>query len=278
MCNQPHTNLRTLYHGAVLFTLVIFSWMAAVPAAEAGTGHAPLHVGVRCQADYQDDWQPNLDAYRACTGFINEIAITDYVDFYYNLHGGTAGFTNGNSAEACNGCGGVDSVDFFLTVTHGGIAANDATYAELAMWDYYTNSFSQEWRFGDSGKNVQVFSAFSSDIMKTSDGLFWARWGRAMAGGVKIVIGGHDLLYEDNDTGALANFAYRLQVDEPIGSAWLEALWYVDNSNHPSEANTGVDANDCWNRASATMQSVQTMPALRDSQIGYVCWVGWNGD
>jgi hypothetical protein len=280
MGNPINAHPRKLLRGAVLIAIAMVSVLVAMPAAEAG-GHAPLHVGIRCQADYEGDWHYNLDAYPSCTGFINEIALTDYVDFYFNLRGGAAGFTNGNGAEVCNSCGGVDSVDFFFVMTYGGVAfdqTNDRTYAQLAMWDRYTNSLSHEWRFGDSGKNAQVFAAYAPDIMKTSDGLFWDRWGRAMSGGVKIVLGGHDMLYQYNRTGAVANFAYRLQVDEPIGAAWLEALWYADNYNHPSEANTGVDANDCWNRAGATMQTVQTMPALRDSQIGYVCWVGWNGD
>ena len=138
-------------------------------------------------------------------------------------------------------------------------------------------AWTPQMRFGAAGKDVQVFSNYSCDTMKTSDGLFWSRWNGPMSGGVKIVTGGHDLLYDDYTNGA-TSFAQRMQTGESIGSSWLESVWYADNNNHPSEANTGANAQDCWNRAGATMQSVQTMPALRDSQIGYVCWVGWNGD
>ncbi len=258
----------------LMASMAIFSLFA--PAASAQS-HTPMHVGVRCQADFQNTWAPTVNVYPACSSFINQISATDHVDFYFNLHGGAAGFTKGNAAETCNGCGGADSVDFFFMITHGGIANNDATYAGYAMWDNNTLAWTPDMRLGALGKAVKVFATFACDTFKTSDGLFWARWGNAMRGGVKIAVGGHDLLYVDNSTTATTNFASRMQSGQSIGSAWLEALWYANNSNHPSVANTGVNSTDCWNRQGATMQSVQTMSTLRDNQIGYVCWSGWNG-
>jgi Family of unknown function (DUF6345) len=262
---------------ALLFAVVIAFLSIAARPANAQAYHWPMHIGVRCQSDFQNIWAPTVNPYPACGNFINQISKTDYLDFYYNLHGGAAGFTNGNGAEICNGCGGVDSVDFFLVYTHGTIANNDANYAGYAMWDDGSIAWTPQMRFGAAGKDVQVFSSYSCDTMKTSDGLFWSRWNGAMSGGVKIVTGAHDLFYDDYTNGA-TSFAQRMQNGESIGSAWLESTWYADNNNHPSEANTGANAQDCWNRAGATMQSVQTMPALRDSQIRYVCWAGWNGD
>ena len=98
----------------------------------------------------------------------------------------------------------------------------------------------------------------------------------AFGGGVKLLLGAHDLLYDGNSQKG-TEFASRMQDGEPIGQSWLEAVWYADNSNHPSAAATGYNADDCWNRLGMNLQSVQTSPALRDGDIGYYCWVGWNG-
>ena len=271
-----------LFHKTIKHFLLVTASLAAMTVfAASGMAqvyHPPMHVGVRCQADFQNGWAPTVDVYPACSDFISQVQKTDYVDFYFNLHGAAVAFQNGNGAETCNPCGGVDSVDFFFTITHGTIANNNANYAGYAMWDANSIAWTPTMRFGAAGKQVKVLSTFSCDTFKTSDGLFWSRWGNALSGGVKIATGGHDLLYVDNSTAATTNFVADMQSGMSIGSAWLEALWYANNGNHPSVANTGANATDCWNRQGATLASVQTMPALRDGSIGYVCWSGWNGD
>jgi hypothetical protein len=251
---------------------------AIMPASVAPTlahdfPHTPLHVGVRCQADFQNNWDPVWNNYGMCSNFINTIKSTEWVDFYFNLHGGKAAFADGDGAETCNGCGGTDSVDFILIATHGGV---DATQSRYAMWDFKTRAFSGAMRFGDDGKQLKVFATFSCDTLQTSDGHFWDRMGPAFRGGVKIMLGAHDLVYDGQDQKG-TEFASRIQDGEAIGQAWLEAVWYADNSNHPSASATGVDANDCWNRLGMNLASVQTSAPLRDGQIGYVCWAGWNG-
>jgi hypothetical protein len=262
----------------ILFLLPALAGLLVLsPATASAQGHAPMHIGVRCQADFQNNWANNVNIYPACSSFINQIQSTDHVDFYFNLHGASVAFQSGNGAETCNPCGGADSVDFFFMITHGTIANNDANYAGYAMWDANSIAWTPDMRLGAAGKQLKVFATFSCDTFLTSDGLFWSRWGNAYRGGLKIGVGGHDLLYVDNSATATTNFVSRMQNGEPIGQAWLEAVWYANNSNHPSVANTGVNSTDCWNRQGATMQSVQTMPTLRDGQIGYVCWSGWNG-
>jgi hypothetical protein len=261
---------------AVVLAMVVASFTMSASPAAAQTYHWPMHIGVRCQADFQNNWADTISAWSACSGFNNQIVNSDYLDFYFNLHGGQRAFASGDPVETCNGCGGVNSVDFFMMYTHGTIAWNDATYAGYAMWDDGSIAWAPQMRLGGAGQQVKVFSTYSCDTLKTSDGLFWSRWYNAFAGGVKILTGGHDLMWDN--TSALTNYAQRLQNGESIGSAWLEATYYADNRNTPSEANTGANPWDCWNRAGATMQSVQEMPALRDGQIGYMCWAGWNGD
>ncbi len=256
----------------------IAGFSAFASPALAGVYHTPLHVGVRCQDAFQNNWAPEVDVYPACDSFISQIKSTDYVDFYFNLEGAVVAFQNGNGNEDCNPCGGVDSVDFFFMITHGTIANNNADYAGYAMWDDNSIAWTPNMRFGAVGKEVKIFSTFSCDTFKTSDGLFWARWSSALSGGVKIATGGHDLLYVDNSNTATQNFVTDMQNGMSIGSSWLESLWYANNSNHPSVANTGANSTDCWNRQGATLESVQGMAPLRDGQIGYVCWSGWNGD
>jgi hypothetical protein len=257
--------------------MVVIGWASLTaghaPSLANDIPHTPLHVGVRCQSDFQNNYDVTIDPYPMCSNFINTVRRTEWVDFYFNLHGANVAFVNGDPNETCNGCGGADSVDFFLMYTHGGI---DPTQSRFAMWDFQTRAWSGSMRFGDNGKQLKVFATYSCDTMATSDGHFWDRMGAAFLGGLKIMLGAHDLFY-DGDPQKGTEFASRMQDGEPIGNAWLEAVWYANNSNHPSAAVTGVDSNDCWNRAGMNLETVQTTPPLRDNQIGYVCWWGWNG-
>jgi len=223
--------------------------------------------------------------YSACSDFISVISPVEYVDFYFNLHGAQPAFYSGQAAETCNGCGGADSVDFFFMSTHGGIANNDANLAGYAMWDNncadtaYPGcmAWSSNYRFGSAGHQLKVFATFACDTFKTSDGKLWNRWGKAFSGGLKVGVGGHDLLYTGNDTGAATNFAWYLRGNMAIGQAWLESVYYANNSNHPTVANTGANSTDCWNRQGGlTVNNVVGATPLRDGQIGYYCWSNWN--
>lgn len=241
--------------------------------ARAGQWHLPLQYGVRCQNDFQDQWAPTIDMYSMCGNFINQISATDPVDFYFNLHGAAPTFTSGDSTETCLACGGVDSVDFYFMGTHGG---NFGSTAAFGMWDDNSIAYSVNQRLGAAGEQVKVFATYSCDTLYTADGGFWTRWGAALSGGVKLLLGAHDLFYDGNSQKG-TEFASRMQDGEPIGQSWLEAVWYADNNNHPSVANTGVDANDCWNRAGINLPGLPYESVLRDGQNGYVCWAGWNG-
>jgi hypothetical protein len=250
---------------AVMFT-------AAAPA-QAQAYHDPMHYGVRCQDDFENAWNPTIDTYSMCDNFITRMSGTDYIDFYFNLHGAAPTFNNGDPTETCDACGGVDSVDFYFMSTHGGTDSTDAFYT---MWDQDSSAFSSLMRFGEAGEQVKVFATYACDTLFTADGGFVNRWWSALAGGVKVLLGAHDLVYDGNDQKG-TEFTSRMQDGEPIGNAWLEAVWYADNDNHPSFANTGADPNDCWNRAGLNLPGLPYEPTLRDGQIGWVCWAGWNG-
>lgn len=258
----------------------VFILMTLASSATAGT----VHFGVRCQSDFQNGWAPTIDVYSACSDFISEIQPVEYVDFYFNLHGAQVALYSGQAAETCDGCGGADSVDFFFMATHGTIASNNANYAGYAMWDAScagTNppgciAWTPSMRFGSAGHQLKVLATFSCDTFKNSDGLFWNRWGAAYRGGLKIGVGGHDLLYTGNDTQAATNFAAYMRNNTSIGSSWLESVYYANNSNHPTVANTGANSTDCWNRQGLTINNVVSATPLRDGAIGYYCWSNWN--
>ncbi len=256
----------------LVLTGMAISAVCAGPA-QALTPHNPMHVGVRCQDDFQYNWNPTIDAYSMCGQFINTIQGTDWIDFYFNLHGAAPVFNFGNPAETCNGCGGPDSVDFFFMETHGNTSLYDAYYA---MWDWGSNAFSSLMRFGAVGEQLKVFATYACDTFKTSDQRFVNRWASAFQGGLKIGVGAHDLVY-DGDPQKGWEFAGRMQNGEPIGNAWLEAVWYANNDNHPSAAVTGANIADCWYRMGMSLNGAETLAPLRDGQIGYYCWSGWNG-
>ena len=271
----------TLSSVVVRSGLIAIAWFVVmVMPATAGT----VHFGVRCQSDFQDNWAPTIDVYTACSDFISEIQPVEYVDFYFNLHGAQPAFYYGNAAETCDSCGGADSVDFFYVMTHGGIANNNADDAGYAMWDDAcsgTNppgcmAWTPSMRFGSSGHQLKVLATFSCDTFKNSDGLFWNRWSKPYSGGLKIGVGGHDLLYTGNDSQAATNFATYMRNNDAIGWSWLDSVYYANTSNHPTVANTGANSTDCWNRQGLTINNVVSAPVLRDGAIGYYCWTNWN--
>ena len=131
-------------------------------------------------------------------------------------------------------------------------------------------------RLGSTGQQLKALATFSCDTLKNSDGMLWNRWGSAFRGGLKVVVGGHDLLYTGNDTQATTDFAAYMRNNSSIGWSWLDAVYWANTSNHPTVANTGVNSNDCWNRQGMTVNNVVPWYPLRDGQIGYVCWSNWN--
>jgi len=259
--------MKTLVRAKFLLLLPVLCLVLAAPAV--ASYHTPLHIGVRCQNDFQYGWAPHVDLYSMCNQFIVQIHYTDFIDFYYNLQGGAPAFQYGNGQETCSGCGGVDSVDFFFLATHGFTDASG-----YVMWDYNSGAYLSSMRLGSSGKQVKVFATYACDTFRTYDGHFWDRWGNAFRGGLKIAVGGHDNLYDGNSQKGW-EFAGRMQNGEAISQSWLEAVWYADNNNTPSAASTGTDANDCFTRLGMNL-FVGYVP-LRDGQIGSWCARGWNG-
>ncbi|MCL2779832.1 MAG: DUF6345 domain-containing protein [Polyangiaceae bacterium] len=207
-----------------------------------------------------------------CTRFKNGIngVNGDTVGFYYNLIGAQPAIQT--TSDTCFNCGGVDSVDFFFMFTHGGIDPNQARFA---MWDSYTRAWTGSMRVGDNGRQAKVLATYACDTLAVDDNNFVNRWQGVLFGGLKIVVGAWDLLYDGNDQKG-TELSARLENGEPVGFAWNEAVWYADNSNHPLAVATGANSTDCNNRRQANLATALSMPRLQDGAAQVACWSGWN--
>jgi hypothetical protein len=273
----------TSLSGAFRYALIVLAGLTTV--AICTPANAQIQFGSRCEATFQNGWLPNINVDPFCSNFDAQIPIGEFntVEFYYNLHGAVNSFQYGNSEETSRSWGGVDSVDFFLMSTHGGIANNNADIAGYAMWDescpgtIYPGcmAWTDSMRFGSSGRQAKAFATFSCDTLRSSDGKLPNRWGSVFAGGLKIAVGGSELLYASNMNTIGYDFAALMQDDYSIGSSWLNAVYNNDNSNNPGIANTGSNANSCWSRQGVQLNQLMSESVLRDGQIGYTCWSWW---
>ena len=113
-----HERLRTKF---TLVMALVAAALIGAPHVEARAPHAQMEVGIRCQQEYQNNWQldvGNSDVWRRCGNFNSQIGQTDNVRFYFNLHGAKAPLEK--TSDGCGlGCGGADSVDFlYINMQH----------------------------------------------------------------------------------------------------------------------------------------------------------------
>ncbi|WP_394822036.1 DUF6345 domain-containing protein [Pendulispora albinea] len=231
-----------------------------------------VQVGVRCQQEYQNNWQKdvgNNDVWRRCDNFYNGMGWARR-GFQYNLHGAAAGF---HTPDTCGwACGFVDSVDFFYMNTHGG---SNASSSFFAMWDQNSYAITANMRLGASSRQNMVFTTFACDT-HAFDANTWTRWRRAFEGGLVMTLGGHHKLFSGNAQSA-TEFASRMWDGEPIDRAWLESTWYADNSNTPASINTGVNQADCsWRKDNVRASNLLETIPLRDGRIDWWCQRQWN--
>jgi hypothetical protein len=239
---------------------------------QAFVSHGPLTFGVRCEDDYQNNWQVDWNNNGMCNNFNygipNDSGDLDQIAFYYNNHDDQPYIQK--TSDTCFGCGGADTVDFFMVQCHGN---NTTTDGLMFLWNQNVTAKTSQMRLGDNG-SASVFAAFSCSTMPL-DSNFFARWDPPFAGGLKIALGAYDLVYNGNDQKG-TELASRLENGEAVGFSWNEAVWYADNSNHPLSVATGANSSDCANRHGATLGTMQSLGRLRDGAIGYMCWTEWN--
>jgi hypothetical protein len=281
---------RIVVPGIAAFLVVACSSSNAPPEGTASVS-SPIY-GTSCptpkyiymaqsQDDFQNNWQPNMsgDGAAHASNFIAQMNACNWTESgYYNLHGAQPYFET-----TCADCAtGIDTVDMQYVVTHGGY---DSQRTYWAMWDVNALARSDHMRLGGGTSlfgpgpyypGLSVLNTHSCFTAVTSDGHAWNRWYSIFAGGLIIANAAHGSIYSGNTQEAF-EFGVRMENGEPLGQAWNEALWYADNRNGPSTMNTGYYSNgsDCWQRMGTTLSSFPTK--IRDSNIGYMCWSGWNG-
>jgi hypothetical protein len=133
-------------------------------------------------------------------------------------------------------------------------------------------------RFGDDNRQLKLFISYACHIMQIDDRL-WTRLGNVFSGGLKYMVGSHDLIFWGStvdDVGEV--FAANLHNGWTIDNAWRDATgdWWHDND--PAVMTTGVNRDDCYQRLEhATYNDLlYGLPALRDGAIGYYCYYYWN--
>jgi hypothetical protein len=239
--------------------------------AEAG------EFGTRCQKDFQNGWQKTLPyMYARCSGFNNELDDTDTKLFYFNLKGTGTGFTsNDGSASA----GGVDAVDLFYVSTHGG-AKNSTTTASLAMWTQNLRALSSAWRFGDNADGARIFSQYACETLWI-DNASYNRWDQVFKGGVQLVTGSHDKVYDGittDETGE--DYADDLQKGKSVKWAWFDGNgdWWADQDVAIYASSSGSLLECQIRRDLMTWQNIGNWPRYRDNNMNRICasWISDN--
>lgn len=240
-------------------------------STSAAVVHPRLQVGVRGAQDYQNTWQVTLgNAWNNCYGFGSQISSTDSWTYYYNLVGAKPALEETGDAWG-TAYGSADTVDLFFMETHGGNWGSDAVWA---MWDQGSLVYSTAMRLGDDSQQLSVLATLSCDVLANADGGFWGRWYNAFAGGLRVSLGGWDLLYDASGIGA--GFASRLQTGQTFGDAFANATIGGDGRAKPAVTAAAVDANTCWPRLGTSPVNLFAQSRVRDGSIGYMCWVTWN--
>jgi hypothetical protein len=237
---------------------------------ETRQGVLGKRFGTECQSDFQNSWAKTLpQVWNHCSNFNNELDDTDTKVFYYNLHGQKWNWeTDGDQ-------GLIDNVNLFYANTHGGTTATDAQWG---MWDSWTTANSSAMRLGDEAYGLSILVTYACQTMKSNDNNFWPRWDSIFNGGLRVVAGSHDTLFDSTTTNEVGeDFAWDIAHGWSVWNAWSDAAsdWWVDND--AAVATTGVDMNNCWDRQyGITWHNYDNYPRLRDGSNGWVCYSNWN--
>jgi hypothetical protein len=233
--------------------------------------------GTWCQQSYQNGWQATLpEAWNTCAWFNNELDDTDQKIFYYDLSNKAYYWHATGDHQPANDS--ADDVDLLFVGTHGGVTSSDAIYA---MWNQGQFAYSSQMRLGDSawwGGGLAIQATYSCKTLKSNDNLLVTRWANALRGGLKIMLGSHDIVWYGTTTNEVGeDFADNLQSSQAIKMAWRDGLsdWYQDQD--VSVVATGTNSSNCWSRMdNMKWQNYGSYPFIRDNSIGYTCWYWWD--
>lgn len=250
---------------AAVFGVALFFGAASGARAQAD-------FGTLCTADYQNGWQGSLPySWNRCGWFVSQLDATDNRIFYWSLENAETFYSS------CDGCGGIgaDTVALLYTNTHGGAINNPDAF--LPMWNQ--NSFAQTntdgWRLGDESLGLSILALYACETLTNADSstALINRWRNTFRGGLRIVLGSHDKLYDAEMTDEVGeDFAAEMQYGQPLMWAWFygNSDWYCDQD--VKALATGTNESVCKSRRdSMKWQNFTSFPRLRDGQIGYYC-------
>jgi hypothetical protein len=225
---------------------------------------------------YQNNWDNNFCDSSGCYGWATTNGFGNRFDdfntklFSWGL-GGTKSYLEDTNDHLTS-----DAVDVLWLFTHG--EALDAANSLWRMWDSQQNAVSTSMRLGDEARGLKIFASFACGVMKYSDGMFWARLGSIFRGGLKYMVGSHDLIYWGwtmDESGR--DFAANLHGSQGIHNAWKNAMSDWWHANDVTAAATGTSIQDCWNRHHSYDHYLSnTFPVLRDGMITHYCYYSWD--
>ncbi len=256
---------------ATVNTVAVMGGVVGTATTQAG------QFGTRCQESFQNNWQVTLPSmYERCGGFNDELNDTDTQLFYYDLTGTGSGFTFNDGSV---GAGGVDAVDLFYVSTHGG-AKSSTTSARLVLWAQNQRTFSSSWRFGDNADGVRIFSQYACETLWI-DNSSYNRWDQVFKGGVQLVTGSHDKVYDGLTTDEVGeDYADDLQDGKSVKWAWFDGNsdWYADQDVAIYASSSG-SLDTCVSRLNGmTWQNVASYARYRDGNMNRICasWISDN--
>ncbi|WP_437568619.1 DUF6345 domain-containing protein [Sorangium sp. So ce542] len=235
--------------------------------ARASVGGA--RFGTYCQVLFENDWQDEvIDGWDRCSAFNDELDDTDTKVFYWNLQGAKP-FWEGASDQVY-----VEDVNLMFTNTHGGGWTNSAVYA---MWDDGDLVHSTDLRWGNEGHGLSIFASYACETLKYSDDRTWHRWNAAMKGGLRIILGSHDEVWNSDTTDEIGeDFADNIQGGQSLRNAWKDALSDWNHDQDVTAVSFGNSLADCESRRDGmTWQNYTSYPRRRDGDVTHWCYVAW---
>lgn len=237
--------------------------LAPPPPPEQAIANA-MPFGTMCQADFQYNWTGALPyTWNRCGGFNSVFSQIATQNFFWNLASAKAYIENTLDMW------GADSVQLLYLATHGGVAAADTSVGAYAMWDNQQFAYTKSMRFD----TLSMFSGYACKTLQI-DGNLASRWFPAMAGGLSVVTGSHNLLWDSwytDDVGA--DYADNLKSQWSVHDAWIDGLWDAYTTQDVAILAAGANPDDCtWRLYGMNPYNYVYYPRRHDGEIGHMCW------
>lgn len=235
--------------------------------------------GAYCQKSFQNGWADTLNnVNELCGWFVSQMDETASKIFYFNLVGKKFYLEQNGDHQPANDS--ADDVELLWIGTHGAISST-GNRALFAMWDEDVSADSTNMRYGDSpapGGGVDILAAHSCDVLKHNDDKLAVRWGSALRGGLRMIVGSHDTLNDSVTTNEVGeDFADEIQHKASYRNAWKYAVSDIYSSQDATVVATGTSSSNCASRRDGmNWENSQTYARLRDGAIDKTCWWYWD--